>query len=155
MDAIASAMDDVAKTTLGASGCSVVGPRSGEGELSGGYLAIVGDKFSAQVAVASDPPTCRRIAARLFEEDEAAADSLPEGDVADAIGELVNIVGGIVKTKMSEEDPTLQLGLPFVIEGVIESTSRLKTEYVEADLGDMKVVLVVILDTQHGVDAAA
>ena len=108
-----------------------------------------------QVAVASEPSVCRSIAARLIEMPEDEADSLPEGDVADAVGELVNIVGGLVKTRMAKLDGSLQLGLPFVIEGVIESTKRLKSEYVEADLGGVKVVLVVIIDTMHAVEAAS
>ena len=155
IDAMADAMKEVATTTLGYSGCTVIGPRKAEGDLSGGYVALVGDKCSVQVAVASEPSVCRNIAARLFEMPENEADSLPDGDVADAIGELVNIVGGQVKTRMAKLDSSLQLGLPFVIEGVIESTKRLKSEYVEADLGGVKVVLVVIIDTMHAVEAAA
>ena len=155
IDAMADAMKEVATTTLGYAGCTVLGPRTDSGALSGGYVALVGDKCSVQVAVASEPSMCQSIAARLFEMPEDEADSLPDGDVADAVGELVNIVGGLVKTRMAKLDGSLQLGLPFVIEGVIESTKRLKSEYVEADLGGVKVVLVVIIDTMHAVEAAA
>ena len=156
LEALASATAELSTTTLELNGCHVLGERTSDEDLSGGYIALVGDKCSVQIAVAASPKTCRAIAGRLFEMNEEEAQDLPDGDVADAIGEVVNIVAGGVKSQMSSYDASLQLGLPFVIEGVIESTKRLRTKYLEADLGSgTKVVLVAIVDTRHAADAAA
>ena len=156
LEALAEATAELSTTTLELDGCTILGPRESEGDLSGGYIALIGDKCSVQIAVAAGPETCRTIAGRLFEMNAEEAQDLPEGDVADAIGEVVNIVAGGVKSRLAPYEATLQLGLPFVIEGVIESTKRLRTEYLEADLGGgMKVVLVAIVDTRHAANAAA
>lgn len=155
LEALAEATAELSTTSLELEGCTIIGPRQSDGDLVGCYIVLVGDKCSVQIAVAASPETCRTIAGRLFEMDAVEAQEISEGDVADAIGEVVNIVAGGVKSRMAPYYASLQLGLPFVIEGVIESTKRLRTEYLEADLGGgIQVVLVAIVDTRHAANAA-
>ena len=91
LDAMADAMKEVATTTLGYAGCTVLGPRTDSGALSGGYVALVGDKCSVQVAVASEPSVCRSIAARLFEMPEDEADRAV--DICEEHGSAAQVIG--------------------------------------------------------------
>jgi chemotaxis protein CheX len=65
--------------------------------------------WQGRVLLAFSPPAARRAAAALLGLDEA--DDAGDGDVADAVGELVNIIGGSVKSLMPQ--PTA-LSLPAV-----------------------------------------
>jgi chemotaxis protein CheX len=65
--------------------------------------------WQGRVLLAFSPPAARRATAALCGLDEA--DDAGDGDVADAVGELVNIIGGSVKSLMPQ--PTA-LSLPAV-----------------------------------------
>lgn len=58
------------------------------------------------------PETALAVAGRML----GAEPSNTNGEVVDAISELVNIIAGSAKAKF-EYDPPLQLGLPTVVEG--------------------------------------
>ncbi|MHB1139546.1 MAG: chemotaxis protein CheX [Microthrixaceae bacterium] len=77
------------------------------------YVASVtlGGEFEGLLAVRCTDDTARRLAAIMFDQ---APDELDAADVADAMGEVANQVGGVVKTLVPS--PT-QLGLPVVVRG--------------------------------------
>jgi chemotaxis protein CheX len=74
-------------------------------------VAISG-AWDGRVLLSFSPPAARRAAAALLA--IAEVDDLGEGDVADAVGELANIIGGSVKSLMPQ--PTV-LSLPAVHTG--------------------------------------
>lgn len=83
-------------------------------------VAISG-AWHGRVQLCFSPPAARRAAAALlgFEEGEEG-EEVGEGDVADAVGELANIIGGSVKSLMPQ--PTA-LSLPAVTtDGSVDRT---------------------------------
>ena len=74
-------------------------------------VAISG-AWDGRVLLSFSPPAARRAAAALLA--IAEVDDVGEGDVADAVGELANIIGGSVKSLMPQ--PTV-LSLPAVRTG--------------------------------------
>jgi CheY-specific phosphatase CheX len=66
-------------------------------------------QFDGQLVVRCTETTARRLAAGMFDEDP---DELPHADVADALGEVANQVGGVVKTLVPAPS---SLGLPVVV----------------------------------------
>ncbi len=73
-------------------------------------VGITGE-FDGLVVVRCAEATARELAAGMFDEDP---DSLPATDVADALGEVANQVGGVVKSMVPGPS---SLGLPVVATG--------------------------------------
>ena len=86
-------------------GCSTYGSGIALTAPTGGFnLMLVGDEESTN--------TLTRKLLFLGEDADVGRD-----DVADALGELVNMAAGAVKTKRPDDKPDLQLGLPLFLTG--------------------------------------
>lgn len=70
-----------------------------------------GGSMHAVLSVTCGEALARQIAASMF---RARPDRISERDVHDALGEVVNIVGGMAKAVL---EPSSQLGLPQVTQG--------------------------------------
>ncbi len=97
--------------------------------MEAGSGAADAPKCGAMIGLASEDNTVQLmlISTRLgseslgrallgFDSDEA----IETGDLADAIGEIVNIVAGMVKTAVHDQDDALNLTLPTFFEGTVE-----------------------------------
>jgi chemotaxis protein CheX len=84
-------------------------PDPGTGPAEVVATVAISGAWDGRVLLCFSPPAARRAAAALLGIEEA--DEVGDGDVADAIGELANIIGGGVKSLMPQ--PTA-LSLPAV-----------------------------------------
>lgn len=85
--------------------CSTYGSAIALTDPTGGYnLMLVGDENSI-----------RTLTRKLFFLEEG--EEVTRDDMADAIGELVNVAAGAVKSARQEDKPDLQLGLPLFLTG--------------------------------------
>ncbi len=114
-------------------------------DLTGCFVALVGEEGSLQIGLASDSAGCMTLAKALFGSDE----DLPENDVGDALGEIANIVAGGVKKRMSGQVP-LALGLPIVMEGHIRLTDRQQIVQLDVSLGDVPTRLLIVSSKGQG-----
>lgn len=153
--AVADALGEVSTTTLGYEACALGERRDDNPELTGAYIALVGERNAVQIAVAAPAAVAAQLSAALLGMEPEEAEELSDGDIADGIGELVNMVAGGVKTRLSERDGGIQLGLPFVVEGRVERASSTKVACFNASLGEAEVVLIVIGDAKVALQAAA
>src|SRR5262245_53117846 len=102
LHAVVAAADDVC-AAMDCDALEVVTPADDAPETaspSGAYIALVGDDVNLQVGLTSDATGCQTLAKALFGLKPDAA-NLPEADVADAVGEIVNMIGGGAKGAMS------------------------------------------------------
>lgn len=125
MRALESAAHELAEEGLGFSEGKVV---PGHLELHevpwGSLVALTAEDRSVQIGlVASDEhcPTLVRAFLQLEEDEE-----LEDQDVADALGEMANVLAGGVKVRL--EDGSLNLGLPVVLRGVRDMPKTAKTK---------------------------
>ena len=110
--------------------------------LVGAYVGLVGDNAALQLGVIADPATCAELArALLCMEPE---DELSDEDMADAMNEVANIVGGGVKRRMVDVDPSLKLGLPVFINGFVQPTHALETAVATVTLGPYDGHLLIL-----------
>lgn len=128
-------------------------PPPGSG-LWGSLVALVSGNNVTCVGISSTPEGCRTLAGAMLGMEPADAADLSHDDVRDSIGELVNILAGAMKTKLSNEDPALTLGLPLFIDGMYESDSRSLTANVVCDVGETRCVLTVLVGAQQRRQAA-
>lgn len=108
--------------------------------LTGGYIALVGDESCVEIGIAADERNCVALAQALLQMDE----ELTESDVADALGEIANIMGGGVKKRLVRQHPGMQLGLPLVVRGRLLPGDRQQVAYVGVRLGDIPAQLVIL-----------
>jgi chemotaxis protein CheX len=109
-------------------------------DLTGCFVALVGEEGSLQVGLASDAAGCQTLAKALFASD----DDLPDTDVSDALGEIANIIAGGVKKRMATVQLPLSLGLPIVMEGHLRITERQQMAQVDVRLGKTPARLLIV-----------
>src|SRR5688572_30473561 len=83
-------------------------------ERPGAYIALMTDQHSIHLGLNATPEGCRRLARGLL--GLRSDQDVEAKDVADSVREVMNIVAGKVKSKMSGKDGALQLGLPMFLE---------------------------------------
>ncbi len=75
-------------------------------------IGLSGSLSSSLVVAASEKTACYLVAKMLGGDVKAQSQ-----DMIDGIGEVANIIGGMVKTKLSGEMDTITLSLPTVVSG--------------------------------------
>ena len=115
-------------------------PESGTGT----YIPLVGARASLEMAIVSTDQGCRQLAGALLGMDAAESEELPQDDVVDAFCEIINIVSGVVKQRVNEEDSSFNLGLPIFVQGQIRVMEHQGTAVAQVKMGDIPVQLVVV-----------
>ena len=148
--AMADASTELA-LSLGIDGVEVLGwhdlPPTG---MAGAYIPLLAEEQTLQLALLASPAGCADLARLLLgmEPDEAVSDA----DIADAVGELVNIVAGGVKQRMQDVAGGLRLGLPVFIHGYVQPTQQLEVSLASARIGEVDAHLMALrstLPTRH------
>lgn len=144
-ESVTSALSEVAASSLSVEmtveGVELASPAT----LCGSLVALVSGRNVVCVGFSSRPEGCRQLAGAMLGLEGADIDGLSHDDVRDSIGELVNILAGAVKTKLSGEDAELTLGLPIYFEGFFEGDSHSRSCYVPCRLGETTGVLTLLL----------
>lgn len=143
-DAAAAAVEEVATTALGLEACAS-SDESAEPSGFGAFVALsVGDD-KVQVGVMLEPAGSETLARALLgmPEDEPFGS---EGDLADAFGEIVNMVAGGVKTRMNQQLPGIQLGLPLCVKSLIPPAHALQSSR-RLVIGSVQAAVIVL---SHG-----
>ena len=144
INAAVTSAEELATVALGFDGSSVVGSRDALPKgLTSAVIALVSDAASVQLGVASTDEGCQELARALLcmEPEE---DDLPEEDVADAVGEVVNIVGGQVKRLIGGPDSTMKLGLPLIVHGRFETGDNVEVAIMDLTVGPVPISLFVL-----------
>lgn len=132
-----------AAASLGYEHCEWMGAREQlPAETCGSYLPVISQENSIQLALVSDDAGCRRLAQALLGMSEG--DELSSGDVADAVGEICNIIAGGVKILLHDKDTELKLGLPLFIHGHVQNTVLLESAVAEVKIGPVDAYFVVL-----------
>jgi hypothetical protein len=141
LSAMVSSAEELATSTLGLDGITEIesGFPSDKG-FPGSYVALVGDDFNFEYGVAGSWESCATLGrALLFMEPD---EELTDDDMADAINEVINIVAGGVKRRMTEIDPGLKLGLPAFFNGTLHPTSHQEAAGSKIEIAGAEVYLL-------------
>ena len=150
--AMADASTELA-LSLGIDGVELLGwhdvPPTG---MAGAYIPLLAEDQTLQLALLASPAGCAGLSRLLLgmEPDEDVSDA----DIADAVGELVNIVAGGVKQRMQGPGKTgtgkigtggsLRLGLPVFIHGYVQPTQQLEISLASARIGAVEAHLMAL-----------
>lgn len=143
IEAMVDSTRELATDALGLSGCTLAGVANERPPGAyGSYISLVSDTQSLELGLISSREGCGVLSrALLCMEPE---DELSEEDLADAMGEVINIVGGGVKTRMVEHDGSLKIGLPLIIDGSIEPTDHVEEVIATAMIGEVEIHLLIM-----------
>jgi CheY-specific phosphatase CheX len=90
--------------------------------LFGAYVPLVASDCQAQIGVVAEWQACQSLARGLFGMDPAS-ELEADSDVADALGEIANMIAGRIKTRMNARVPGLNTGLPLCVSGHVEPST--------------------------------
>jgi len=105
------------------------------------YITILGVTTSMHLGVAASEEGCRALAQAFL--GMRRKDSISDGDIVDGMSEILNIVAGKVKSKLSGRDRTLRLGLPMFIIGQIQHRDNMERAAADVMLGPVPCQLMV------------
>ena len=140
LKATVDAASEFAATTLGDSLCVAEPGSKMSRDLTGCFVALVGDEGALQIGLAANPAGCQILAQALFASDEVLSDE----DVSDALGEIANIIAGGVKKRMATVQLSLAIGLPIVMDGHLRLAERQQMVTSEVRLGQVPVRLLIV-----------
>lgn len=96
---------------------SAPAPAAANGPRLAVYVAILGDKSSMHLGLTTSPDGAR-VLTRAFM-SLRGKDDVADRDVVDGMSEILNILAGKVKSRMSARDKSLRLGLPMFVSGAV------------------------------------
>ena len=136
-------VEEIATTALGLPGMTIGRRHEAPPQLDGAYLGLVGPTGAVQIGLASSAEGCQALAKGLMGmgPDDAP---LPEGEMADAVCEIINIVAGAFKARVRDRASALQMGLPVFIQGAVQATDRVAVRVAEVRLGAVAAAVLLI-----------
>jgi len=147
MREVVGAAEEIA-TAMGLGGVRVVGSIPLPSDLPGAYLPIVGvGGASVYVGWLASNSGCEAMARALL--GDPTIGRLSHDEVADAMGEIVNIVAGAVKRRMAPQGGTLILGLPIYVASPIRPLAG-RALATQVTCGGVSGVLVLIGNAGQG-----
>jgi len=97
------------------------------------YVSILGAKSSMHLGISTTPEGAQALARAFL--GLRGAEQLAERDVVDGLSEILNILAGKVKSRMSARDGTLKLGLPMFVSGSVGHGDGTEKATVDVMLG--------------------
>ena len=141
------AVDATRETGETSLGCESISQIDGAGakptSAEGAYVPLVASKERFLLGMLASETTCQSLARRLLgmEDDE---EEPTQEDVADAVGEIVNIVAGVMQRQLADAVGAVELGLPFYVRGKVATTDKHEVGVCNLDLDGMGIELVVV-----------
>lgn len=111
-------------------------------EFSGAFLQMVAPDDPVLIGLIGPDISCYTLSKVLLGMEPN--DDLAESDMNDAMGELINVAAGGLKSRMGERGPTLQLGLPLFLNGRLRTGGNIGVEVITAQIGANFCALIVM-----------
>lgn len=141
--AVEGAATEIATRALSFPGATVADPVGHEAaeSLIGAHIPMIGSGKAYDLAVVSTPAGCQALARAILYMPPNAP--IKDGEVADAVGEIVNMMGGTVKRRIAGLGAELELGLPLFLHGHIQPTERLTVIALPTRFGAIDTMVLI------------
>jgi hypothetical protein len=151
LERILDAADEVAQTTFNSPANDVQPLDKVPPQRQGSLLPIQRGTESLYVGIMSDQDGCVALTRALLAMEDGQAPA--EADITDAVGELVNILAGVVQRSLDGEGSRVVLGLPMYVRGEIVAPARAEARYANVNLGPARADLMVVRGELEGAHA--
>ena len=71
-------------------------------------------------------------------------EDLPEDEICDSIGEIINIMAGLVKSHMEAKEIPCKIGLPHYLDSATEVNARARRQQATIRIGPVSVYMAVV-----------
>jgi hypothetical protein len=109
--------------------------------MIGAHIPLVGGGQGFDLALVSSPEGCLALSRAILCRTPDAA--LRDTEVADAIGEIVNMLAGSVKRRLAGYRTDLELGLPIFIRGCLQPTERMLVIALPTQFGTIDTIVLI------------
>jgi len=141
--AVDGAAREIATYALSLPGATVADPVGLERAVAmiGAHIPLVGGGQAFDLALVSSAAGCQALSRAILCLPDGAP--LRDAEVADAVGEIVNQLGGTVKRRLAGLGAELVLGLPIFLHGYIEPTDRLTVIVLPTRFGAIETMVLI------------
>lgn len=105
------------------------------------YVSILGARSSMHLGLTTTPEGARTLARAFL--GLRGPEAVGDHDVVDGLSEILNILAGKVKSRMSARDASLKLGLPMFVSGSVGHGEGTEKATVDVRLGPVPCQLQV------------
>jgi CheY-specific phosphatase CheX len=109
--------------------------------MIGAHIPIIGKGQAFDLALVSSADGCLALSRAILCAGPTAP--LRDAEVADAVGEIVNMLAGAVKRRLSSHRADLELGLPLFLHGYIQPTDRLSVITLPTLFGTIETMVLI------------
>lgn len=143
LDAIAKSLNEVAASYLDVSRAPLAEYDDDSDSLkAGAVIGLVSKSNSVQMQLLSTEEGAESLARALlgFDFDEP----IESDDMLDAIAEIMNIVRGLVKVKLHDKDPDLNLTLPLALDDTLKGLGERAVNSRLLEIGPVATKIVTV-----------
>ncbi|MEK7347571.1 MAG: chemotaxis protein CheX [Candidatus Eisenbacteria bacterium] len=105
------------------------------------YVTILGARNSMHLGIATTPDGARTLTRAFL--GLRGPEELADRDVVDGLSEILNILAGKVKSRMTARDGTLKLGLPMFVSGSVGHGEGIEKATADVMLGPVPCQLQI------------
>jgi len=141
--AVEGAATEIATYALSQPGAVVQDPVGAERACAmiGAHIPMIGGGQAFDLGLVALAEDCKALSRAIL---CAAPDApLRDAEVADAVGEIVNMLAGSVKRRMSGLRVDLELGLPLFLHGYIQPSDRLTVIALPTRFGTIDTMVLI------------
>jgi Chemotaxis phosphatase CheX len=146
IEALVAAAGEVSSTVLAGAACEPLDANVGYGTGHGAYLGVSTPEEPIQVGLLVAPEDCQILAKALLGM-EAEDEDLPSGDVSDAMCEIINMIAGGLKRRVSEA-LSMTLGLPMFVAGHPLPNQHQEVSSRSLKIGEVSANLILLTQEQ-------
>ncbi len=141
--ALAGAATEIATYALSFPAATVHDPVGLEqaDSMIGAHIPLVGGGQAFDLGVVSSADGCRALSRAILGVGPAAA--LRDAEVADAVGEIANMLGGSLKRRLAGLGAELVLGLPIFVHGHVQPTDRMSIIALPVRFGAIDTIVLI------------
>jgi len=141
--AVEGAATEIATHALSLPGAVVHDPVGLEcaASMIGAHIPVIGGNQAFDLALVASAEGCQALSRAILGMSDGAP--LRDAEVADAVGEIVNMLAGTVKRRMAGHGAELVLGLPLFLHGYIQPTDRLSVLVLPTQFGAIDTMVLI------------
>lgn len=144
LDLAISGTDETVQMCLMGKDFAVVDRRLGAPKFSAGtMLPLVTHAMTMYVCLFTTEEGCEALAKGLLGMEEDDEDEISHEEIRDAVGEIVNILAGVMQTKLGDIYPGIELALPCFLNGKVVHEPTENAAVAEVKIGELNAELLV------------
>ncbi len=147
LDALTESASELTATVFGGAPFVALAESTEPAAGHGAYLGLVAADEPIQVGILVDAGGCQLLA-KLLLGMEPTDDDLPQSDVSDAMCEIINIVAGGLKRRVSERIK-VTMGLPIFVAGHPLPNQQQEVDVRALQIATVPVSLLLLTQKQH------